>query len=188
MPLPSSEIAQYRTALRDVDTLAQNGLLRAWKTFDLSNAIRVKTSLTEVLVDLIGRYHLIAATVAADWYDLMRVDSGVRARFPARIPEAPDAGRALALAGFAVSPLFSRDPQPEISLTKASGGLQRIIANGARDTIVLSSLADPRAAGWDRAVSEGACPDYCRKQTGSRTSADFGSHDHCHCDAVPIFG
>jgi hypothetical protein len=99
MVLPQSEVALYRAALRDVNTLAQRALLDVWRSFDFSDAKRVQDALTDELPGIIATHHGVAATVAADWYDLMRLESDVPGRFDAVVAEPPSLGRAVALVG-----------------------------------------------------------------------------------------
>ena len=54
----------------------------------------------------------------------------------------------------------------------------------------VSSTTDPKARGWQR-VGVGEC-DFCSMLIGrgavySEATADFLSHDHCHCYAEPAF-
>jgi hypothetical protein len=69
--------------------------------------------------------------------------------------------------------------------------MQRRIANVSRYTVAESSVADPGATGWQR-VGAGSCA-FCRMLIGrgavyTEAGADFASHDHCNCSAVPAFG
>lgn len=176
--------------MRDVSTLAESDLRRYWRQFDLSDAEKVRDGLLDVLPDIVNGYYLTAATVAADWYDLMRIQAGTPKRFSAVIPEEPTAGRAESLARWSVAPLFSANPAADIALTKVLGGLQRTVLNGARETVVKSAYADPAPVGWER-VGSGNC-DFCRMLIDrgpvySASSGDFESHDHCGCSAVPAF-
>jgi hypothetical protein len=73
-----------------------------------------------------------------------------------------------------------------------SGGVQRLVANAARDTIIGSSLADPSATGWRRGSGgDGDCP-FCamligRGEVYSEKTVKFGAHDNCDCVAVAVF-
>jgi hypothetical protein len=87
-------------------------------------------------------------------------------------------------------PLYQAEPDFPTTLVKVAGGLQRIIANADRQTIQASSIADPGARGWAREGS-GNC-DFCAMLIGrgavyTEATADFDSHDHCGCIAVPAF-
>lgn len=187
MVLPASEVALYRGAMRDVNTLAEAALRRAWEQLDPTDAESARDGLLDVLPGIVSAYHVTAATVTADWYDLMREDAGVRARFTAVTPPPPDPERARVLARWGVGPLFSAAPAPGVVLSKLTGGLQRVITDGARETITVSSTRDPARPGWQR-VGTGRC-DYCRARIGLhiRNSTIFESHDACGCVAVPAF-
>jgi hypothetical protein len=70
--------------------------------------------------------------------------------------------------------------------------MQRRIANFSRQTVMGSSVADPKARGWQR-VGAGECKTgFCDMLIGrgavySEASADFAAHDHCKCSAAPAF-
>ena len=131
-----------------------------------------------------------AATLAADAYDEMRDEAEIAGRYRATPTTLPDVGRTNSLANWAVQPFFDPTPDRSKSIERASGGLQRTIANGSRYTIAHSSVDDPRAHGWQR-IGRGGCG-FCAMLIGrgavySAKSADFASHDHCNCSAVPAF-
>lgn len=189
---PPAEIALYRQALRDADTLAQRDLLEQWRRMDFSNPTEARDALMEIVAGLVGTYYLMTATVAADWYDLGRHAAGVRKRFTAVIPEPPDPSRSQALVRWGLTPLFTPgvDPNSQLALSNVSGGLQRVVNSGARDTIVRSSRADPQRVGWVR-VGTGEC-DWCQQYLDGEVhyieGYDFDAHDRCQCDAVPYYG
>lgn len=150
----------------------------------------VREALRDVLPRLVALYGSAAAALAADWYDDLRDAAAARGRFTAIPAELPDTGRTDALARWSVGPLFAATPDFATALSKAAGGLQRIVANADRDTIRLSSVQDPAARGWARA-GVGDC-EFCRMLIGrgfiyTEATADFDSHDRCGCVAVPEF-
>lgn len=184
--MPSTR--DLRAAVAGLSTIAARDLKRLWQP-SLS-ADRAKERLLNVLPDLSRTYRLASSTVAADWYDELRDARKVRGRFAAVVPDLDDAG-ADALAGWAVGPLFDAEPSWERAFALAEGGLQLRIANAARDTVRLSSVADPRARGWEREASAASC-DFCHLLAGrgavyTEATADFEAHDRCDCVAVPAF-
>lgn len=187
--LPEAE--QYRRDIRRITQAAERDLRRAFVT---RTPDAVRDSLLAALPGLVALYGSAAATVAADWYDDLRDTAGIRRPFRAIPAELPDEGRTDALARWAVSPLFADlagEAAWEASFTLTLGGLQRIIANAGRETVTGSTTADPDAEGWQR-VGYGNC-DFCRilidrGAVYSEATADFASHDHCNCAAVPAFG
>lgn len=180
-------INELRVGIRGLHALAARDLQAVWAK--VSTAVRAREALEELLPLLVQTYGVAAATVAADWYDELRAELNVGRRFSAIVPEIDDAGADI-LARWGIGPLFSKNPDWSSARTLIDGGLQRRIANVARETIQLSTQEDPSARGWQR-HSSGGCT-FCQMLAGrghvySQASADFASHDHCHCYAVPVF-
>jgi hypothetical protein len=175
--------------LAELTGLAQNDLTLFWA--DYNTAQNARDGLMEVLPQLVAVYGAAAATLGADWYDEMRGAAAVKGRFRAIPAELPDIGRTDALARWGVTPLFDAEPNYASALTLVDGGLQRIISNADRQSVTGSSVADPRASGWQR-VGAGASCDFCsmlldRGAVYSEATADFLTHDHCNCGAEPVF-
>ncbi len=184
--MPSA--TDLRSAVAGLAVLADRDLAPIWREVDTADL--AKQALNDVLPALVETYGLAAAALAADWYDELRLESDVRGKFTANPAEVVETG-AEALAGWGVSPLYQAEPDWAAARVLVEGGLQRRIANASRLTVVESSLADPGARGWQR-VGAGACA-FCqmlisRGAVYTEAGADFASHDHCHCTAVPAFG
>lgn len=145
------------------------------------------TLMLEAMPDLIAVYGAAAGTVAADWYDETRDEAQITGRFTAVVAPLPDDGRGHALAGWAAATATTAASL----LTLATGGLQRAITDQSRYTVAGSSVADPKAAGWQR-QGIGANCNFCNMLIGRGTvyreaTAQFASHDHCNCTAVPAW-
>lgn len=178
--------------LREATTLltraAVADLRRLWTPGDSARASR--DALADLMPLLVEAYGTAAGAAAADWYDASREESEARGRFTA-IATAPETGGLDVTSRWATGPLFSAEPNAAAALTLASGALERRVADAARRTVTGSSAADPAADGWQRQARAGACG-FCQMLAGrgavySEASADFGSHDHCHCTAVPAW-
>lgn len=175
MPTPT----QLRSRIRGLTNLAEA---------DLDSLLRRSVSesaLRAALGPLVGAYGAAAATLAAEWYDELRDTQRARGRFQA-IPASVDESGEQALIGWA----FSEATDESALQALLAGGLQRRIANYSRLTVMDSAVRDPAARGWRRAGS-GGC-DFCRMLIGrgavyTEATADFQSHDHCNCAAVPAF-
>lgn len=184
--------AQIRAHRRDLDELvriAERDLGVVFREIDTADELR--EALRDILPRLTLVYGSAAATLGADWYDELRELAAARGRFQAIPAELPDRGRTDALAGWAVAPMYQAEPDKGTTLVKVVGGLQRIIANADRQTVMRSSVADRSARGWRR-EGTGRC-DFCQMLIGrgavySEASADFDSHDYCGCVGVPDFG
>lgn len=183
MPTPTD----LRRSIADLNALAAADLRSLWSS--VTDAVEARQALEDILPLLVRTYGSAAATVAANWYDDLRDELGVKGRFFA-IPADIDDQGADVLARWGVTPLFDAEPDWHRAQVLVEGGLQRRIANAARATTTFSSTEDPQAQGWQRAGS-GECA-FCTMLIGrgvvyTESSADFASHDHCNCHAVPAF-
>lgn len=176
-----------REAVAKLALQADKDLAGLWK--QVSDAVAAREALIDVLPALVERYGDAAGVLAATWYDDLRAKQGITGRFEA-VPSEVETGGIDALARWGVGPLFQAEPDVEAAKTLVAGGLQRRIADVARTTVTKASLRDLAAAGWQR-MGAGGC-DFClllvaRGDVYTKETADFASHDHCHCQAVPIF-
>ena len=176
--------AELRQALADLNVLASRDLGRIFRA--LREGDNAAEALHDILPALIERYGLAASALAADWYDDLRESKGVGGRFAAIPANIEDTG-AHALVGWALDE--ATDDGSLVALLE--GGMQRRVVNFGRFTVTESSIADPRADGWQR-LGQGANCAFCdmlisRGAVYSEASADFASHDHCNCIAVPAF-
>lgn len=183
MPTPSD----LRTALLDLSTIAAADLDRLFR--EITTAEQAEQALLDVLPALTRTYGLAAGAVAADWYDETRDELNVDARFSAIVADVDEGGLDV-LARWSVGPLYAAQPDWDSARSLVSGGVQRKIANVARQTVMDSSIEDPKARGWQRSAS-GGCS-FCQMLAGrgavySRRTVDFGAHNNCKCVAVPAF-
>lgn len=181
-------VADLRQGVADLSTLANADLAELWAT--VTTADEARAALEDILPDLCETYGSASATLAADWYDTLREDMNIDGQFSAITADLGDQGGDV-LARWGIGPLFGPEPDWAAAMALIEGGLQRRIANGARDTITGSSYADPKAIGWQR-VGVGECS-FCAMLIGrgdvySEGTARFASHDHCKCGAEPAFG
>jgi hypothetical protein len=178
----------HRADLVQLTGLAERDLTLIWA--QVSSAVDARDGLLDVLPRLVEIYGAAAATLGADFYEELRADAEVSGRFTAIAAPLPDQGRTDALARWGVTPMFSATPDKVAALVLVAGGLQRIIANAARQSVVLSTVDDRRARGWRRSASDGC--DWCRDLAHgdvvhTAKAAEFESHDHCNCVAAPVF-
>jgi hypothetical protein len=147
-------------------------------------ASQIEAALRDTLPDLIDTYGAAVATTAANWYDDLRLERGVRGRFTAIPAEVRETG-SQALVGWALA--TAHDVPSFQSLVE--GGTQRRLANFSRFTIGESAIQDPQAQGWIR-VGFGEC-NWCKQyldgEVRTVSGYDFDAHDNCKCDAVPAF-
>ena len=178
-----SSYERFRREVRDLGIEAQRDVEILWRS--MADARGAKDALFDMLPEIVAAYHGAAASAAADFYDEVRAASEARSTFSPILLDPPDLGTD-ALVKWALG--AAADGATFQSLI--AGGVTKRIANGARDVVRLSSIADPAARGWMR-VGSGNC-DFCAMLIGrgavySEMSVDFASHDHCSCGAAPAF-
>ena len=186
-----TDAAQARAALVGLTNAARRDLFEVWASLAGLEPGQVAAALRDLLPEMGDRYGEAAAALAADWYDDLRSEAGVAGAFVARPAPLADGGRWLSLVEWGTAPLFAEQPNPDVALTRVSGGLQRTVADAHRLTIVESTQADPKASGWRR-VGVGDNCGFCRMLIAnghvySKASVTFRSHDHCNCAAAPSF-
>lgn len=187
--MPATLVEAHRLDLEELLRLADADLTRLWQ--GLETADEARDALVDLLPALAGTYGLAAAALAADWYDELREAAEVKGRFRA-VPSEPEVARTGPLARWAVGPLFAAVPDFAAAKTLASGGFQRLVADADRNTVLLSASKDPQSGRWSRQTTGKSCG-FCVMLSGrgavyKATTADFRSHDHCDCLAVPHFG
>lgn len=181
--------SEQQRALRALTGKASKRLEAVWRQSLATNALTTKSALLDLVPAVGDQFALASGSLAADWYDDLRDEKGVRGRFVAEPADLVGMKRYEALVGWAIGPLFG-DSDPDAALSNLDGGMQRIVANAYRDTVTTSSVRDPRARGWAR-DGRGECS-FCqmlidRGAVYTEATADFESHDRCHCIAVPTF-
>lgn len=184
----SPQAREHRRDVAELVRVADNDLRVMFRQFDTADAAR--DGLMDLLPRLAAIYGEAAATLGADWYDELRDQAGARGRFSPILADLPDRGRTDALARWGVTPLYQQKPDYATTLVKVAGGLQRIIANADRDTVIGSSIQDRGARGWAR-EGVGEC-DLCqllldRGAVYTEATSQFETHDRCGCVGVPAF-
>lgn len=185
----ATSAAEARRALVGLTERQRRDLAALWQRLSTLTAEQVRDALRDLLPLIGERYGLAAAALAADWYDDLRAAADVRGRFLAEPARLPDQGRYDALARWGVGPLFSATPDAGAALALVTGGMQRIVADAHRMTIVDNAIRDPQASGWRRVGTGESCP-FCRMlldrgHVYTEETVTFRSHDNCDCAASP---
>lgn len=178
-----SRYERFRREVRDLGIEATKDVAILWRS--ARDARDAKEALFDLLPELVAAYHGAAAATAADFYADVRAEAEARGRFTPILLDPPDLGTD-ALVKWALATATTGDTFTSL----IAGGVTKRVANGARDAVVTSSLADPASSGWMR-IGSGGC-DFCamlisRGAVYSEASVDFAPHDECGCSAAPAF-
>lgn len=136
--------------------LARSELQAFFFGLDLTKPEAARDALLEFMPMLTQEYGDVAATAAAEWYEMQRA-AQVGGRYSAVLGDVAEAGQVQGSTRWAAGHLFGDDPAQTLALL--SGVLQKAVLLGSRTTIGVN-------AGQDRAR-----PSFARVPTGRKTCA-----------------
>lgn len=186
-------IDAHRDELADIGTLLSADLAAGWPLVAVgaSEAV-IRSELFELTMDLGDYYGSMAAGAGADWYEELRAESGARGRYVAAPVVALVREQIDGIVGYAAGPLLGAEPAPAAALSRLDGGLQRVVTNAERETVLGAVERDTARPRWYRYASANACS-FCAMIASrgatyrSEDSGGFKSHDHCGCFPVPLW-
>lgn len=193
-----AEVAALRQANAGIVALLLRDLDAFWASLDLSKPERVRDALVEYLPVLVAQYGELAAVVAADWFDQLRLDAvasgaiaGAASAVAFRSTPAPvvPAVAVVKQVRFGAQHLFTDNPEQTLKFLQ--GESQKYALQPGRDTITRNAGADRKAVGWQRVTRAGSC-DFCQRLSRrgavyQQATATFESHHACNCVAVPVW-
>lgn len=188
----AAQIAQFRETNAAIEALSDRSLQRFFNTLDLSRPRHARDALLEFVPALTTEFGEMSSLVAADWFDELRSAEDLPRAFRAQMAAATPTDVVQQRVKYGARHLFT--PTPELLLPFLQGAVQGYVLQPGRDTIQRSSIADPDAAGWHRETRPSetfasGCG-FCNVLAGRGgvykwDTAQFASHDNCHCVAVP---
>lgn len=193
-------LRRFREAQLGLTKLAQRDLDDLWKVLQHSDPLEVKKVLQEVFPQIAQDYGRMAALTANDFYREMRMEAGASGLYrpSSSTPAETEALRASARWG--IGPLFQANSDYTSALTLLGGSLQRHVAGTARRTIQDNSRRDPAKPRFARVPQGPTTCKWClmlasrgatytdKKMAGDQGHQHNDYHDHCNCEALPVFG
>jgi hypothetical protein len=192
VPISPEEAEQFQRALAGLRVTVQKRMTAALRVVAeqySGDPRRFRDAAIGVMQNLTKQYGAQAGSFAAEWYNAMRTNEGIRDRFVARgfigiTDVAVEQTVRRAVAG-----LFTDAPDLEEVFKKITDRTSQYVSDSARDTIRQNSYRDSRARGWKRVSIGGTCS-FCRLLVGrggvyTRETATFKSHTGCDCAAAP---
>lgn len=145
-----SDVEAMARSSRDLRALALRELRQIWDSADASNPVGIRALVEEMMPPLVEKYGEVAATAAADFYDEVRLEAGVRGPFSARLADPVPDEAVRASSRWAIDPVFSPTADEQLALGRLAQVLDRMVLQQGQDTIVASVVADPVRVGYAR--------------------------------------
>ncbi|MGC4964247.1 hypothetical protein [Gordonia sp. DT101] len=144
---------------------------------------RPSLSLIPFVAEVTAGHAEAARAAAVTAYTADRLDANAPGRYSAEMPEP----KWLDIEGLWIWAEGTATSKAAF-MSLLLGGVEKRIAGAARLTIAHNASRDSAARGWQRVARGKACS-FCimlasRGAVYTRATADFASHDHCHCVAV----
>lgn len=182
----------FEQANDGIAALVERDLLDFLGALDFGRPEAVQAALFDYVPVLVSEYGDVAATVAADWFDEVRAEEGVRGRFRAPLAPTVPAEQVNSRLGYATrvsGPLWLGD---SATLTAFLGMMANEYAlQPGRDTVMEAAHKDNAA--YARVPEPGACK-FClmlasRGFVYSKSTVGDSKkfHGKCRCNAMPVW-
>jgi hypothetical protein len=188
-------IEQHRTAAADLSKLVADELAAYFAALDLSRPEAVRDALLEFMPLLVAEYGQVAAALAMEWYDQLRLDAEDAGSYIVALPPtAPVATEQVEeTVRFLAGTLWT--PKPAAILSSLSLASDKYVKQYGRDTIAWN--ADREGVPWARVPTGAKTCSWCLilasrdavylSEASATLRADGEKyHGECDCQAVPL--
>ena len=194
-----ADVEEFAQANRDIRALLLVALVQWWRSLTFADPKAVAAEAVQTMPGLVGTYGELAASLAADFYDRLREQSGAPGRYLAEMADPAPVEAVQANTRWAVGPLFTTAEQPEPDPDGALARLEQVadaaVQQQGRDTIDLSTGRDPADARWARVPTGRSTCAFCLVlasrgpvyRSGDSAGAAKKFHAGDDCQAVPIW-
>ena len=187
------QIRAFQEAEKMIEEALIRDLERIWTVIKDRPPVEASDMLQNGVIPLINKYGLMAAAVAADWYEELTGET-------AFLPDTYNEESWMASARWALSPIFSKDAgeaEKRAALKRLTASAVRHTRQYYRNTVDESVRRSSGTVRYARRVTGATSCDFCL-MLASRgpvygTAADAGGpsnryHDDCDCIPVPVRG
>lgn len=191
----ASSAAELRRGQEEIRKLVE-GRMATWveqiASYPNLTPGQIRNALIEQTKFVVAQYGDVAASMAAEWYDDIRLTEGVAGKYRAVTAASPYQADAVdGMVRRAVGPLFGEVPNVDAVVLAIATNTGKYVLGASRETVRRNSIRDPFASGWQRVARGEAC-DFCLMLVGrggvyKKSTAFFASHGDCNCAAVPSF-
>lgn len=158
--------------------------------------VSARNLLIEWARDLLASYGPISSTVAADYYDGLRIASGPSGRSFTATPSSPDLADAVeGSMRWAVGSIEPADGEPDPGLVtdRVKSAMGRHVQEYGRRTILDNVGRDPARPLWASVPTGAETCRYCVMLASrgavyhTKTNLRVSYHDHCDCQPVAVW-
>lgn len=187
-------IERYRLASAELSSLVTAELSGYFTALDLSRPEASRNALLDFMPLLIAQYGQVAESLAMEWYDDQRAESGAAGRYRATAPTSSiTAARVEEKVRYTAGHLWT--PEPAAMLGALAVATDKYVKQHGRDTITWN--ADREGATWARVPTGSKTCSWCLilasrdavyfSEKSAKTRAGGGKyHGLCDCQAVPL--
>lgn len=192
---------EYRTGQLAIRARSLRDLARLWPMLDLTSFASTVGSFSSAASAMVLGYWSQAGAATVDYVgefrDAERVPGAVPRFRPAPAPTAAEVAglvRGTALTGIINARRAGANQSRALDrgLVKTLGEVGKLVLDGGRATLIGAAKADPKAKGFERVASSGACA-FCLMLVSrgtvykSEKSSGFEAHGHCGCTGELVY-
>lgn len=199
MAITAALTEQHRQVQLAVRARALRDFTRIWPLWQPEDRASFG-QLVQATQPLVTYYNGLSASAAVGYYEAARavehVAGAATPQFAAAPAEAMVRASLYATGETSVRAAIAAGQDPrsarETALVRTAGAVGRHVLDGGRGSIIQSVHADKQAVGWLRVTDGNPCA-FCAMLASrgavykSEATADFQSHDHCGCTAMPLW-
>jgi hypothetical protein len=184
------DLEEFRAANGELSRRVRETLEAFFHSLDLSRPEQARDALLEFMPTLTAQYGSVAATLAAEWYEEMRSESGAGGSFRASLAPSVPAARVEGKVRSLADALWT--PTPESILGSLLLSADKYVKQPGRDTTALNARRE--GARWARVPTGAKTCSWCLILASrdavyltkkSAAKGDGGSyHGLCDCQAV----
>lgn len=187
------DLEEFRAANSELSRMVQETLEAFVLSLDLNRPEQVRDALLEFMPTLTERYGSVAASLAAEWYEEMRLESGAGGVFRASL--APSVAVDVVEAKVRTLATHLWTPTPEAILGPLLLSADKYVKQPGRDTTALNARRE--GVRWARVPSGAKTCSWClilasrdavyvSQKSAAKRSDGESYHGKCDCQAVRL--
>lgn len=146
---------EIQMALGGLHLEVEETLTNFWRSLDLMNPAKARDELLEFMPMLLEQYGSKAASIAADWYDELRMEERIVDAFFSELAEIMPREFVQQRTRFGAGHLWTEAQDDTLLFLR--GAITGWVSQAFNETLELNSINDLTSLGWARKPEPGAC-------------------------------